>query len=91
MKIRTTLLIFLMAVLGVSVLAIASVLNASTAPIVSAREVTSHPVLHISGAIWQVEGISSGGGYHILALPLSPSGTGTQCCCTYLPCLLKNP
>ena len=91
MKIRTTLLVFLIAVFGVSVLAIAPVLNASTAPTVSAREVTSHPMLHISGAIWQVEGISSGGGYHILALPLNPSGTGTQCCCTYLPCLLKKP
>jgi|GEM_PF-908307 hypothetical protein len=91
MHIRTPLLIFLFAVLGVSLLAIAPVLNASTAPTVSAREVTSHPVLHISGAIWQVEGIASGGGYQIMALPLSPSGTGTQCCCTYLPCLLKKP
>lgn len=91
MKIRTIFFFFLIVLFGVGILAIAPLLNASTAPTVSARQVISHPLLHISGAVWQVEGISSGGGYHIMALPLSPGGTGTQCCCTYLPCLLKKP
>lgn len=91
MKMRTILLVFFMAVLGVSILAITPLLNASTAYTVSARQVISHPLLHISGAVWTVEGISSGGGYHVMALPLSPGGTGTPCCCTYLPCLLNKP
>ena len=32
--------------------------------------------------------VSSGGDYRLL-LPESPSGTGTPCCCAYLPCVRK--
>ena len=31
----------------------------------------------------------SGGGYQLLNLPKSPAG-GSGCCCTYLPCILRN-
>lgn len=48
-------------------------------------------IFHLSRVVWQVQGVSGGGGYKLVTLPLSPSGTGTQCCCTYMPCLLKQP
>jgi hypothetical protein len=31
----------------------------------------------------------SGGGYQLLNLPKSPAA-GSGCCCTYLPCILRN-
>lgn len=52
---------------------------------------SAQAVYHLSGAVWQVQGVSGGEGYKLATLPLSPGGTGTQCCCTYLPCLLKKP
>ncbi len=44
---------------------------------------------HLTSTTWQVRGIASGGGYR-LAGPASPTGTGTPCCCNYLPCVLRN-
>jgi len=38
--------------------------------------------------IWQVGEVASGGGYRLLS-PASPGG-GNQCCCTYLPCVVRN-
>ncbi len=40
------------------------------------------------GASASVDVVASGGGYRLLG-PASPSG-GNQCCCTYLPCVLRN-
>ena len=37
----------------------------------------------------QVEGSTSGGGYRLLG-PASPTLRGNGCCCTYLPCVLRN-
>ena len=37
---------------------------------------------------WQVSGIVSGGRYRLLG-PASPAG-GNQCCCTYMPCVVRN-
>jgi hypothetical protein len=37
---------------------------------------------------WQVSGVASSERYHLLS-PASPAGTGTPCCCAYLPCVLK--
>ena len=37
---------------------------------------------------WHASGGASGGGYRLLG-PASPSG-GNQCCCTYLPCVLRT-
>ncbi len=42
----------------------------------------------LNGLRWQVTGASSGGGYRLQG-PAGPSG-GTPCCCSYLPCLMKN-
>jgi hypothetical protein len=38
---------------------------------------------------WQVEGSASGGGYRLLG-PASPTLRGNGCCCTFLPCVLRN-
>jgi hypothetical protein len=45
---------------------------------------------HLTSLTWQVSGVTSGTGYH-LASPSSPTGTGTQCCCSYLPCMMRSP
>ena len=37
---------------------------------------------------WQVGEVASGGAYRLLR-PASPGG-GNQCCCTYLPCVVRN-
>ena len=43
----------------------------------------------LASTTWQARGTASGGGYR-LASPLALAGTGTPCCCIYLPCLLRN-
>ena len=44
---------------------------------------------HLDGGGWQVRGAAGGPGYR-LEVVASPAGTGTPCCCTYLPCILRN-
>jgi hypothetical protein len=41
--------------------------------------------------IWYTveQGSASGGGYRLLG-PASPTLRGNGCCCTYLPCVLRN-
>ena len=38
---------------------------------------------------WQVRGATEGGNYQ-LAAPTSLMGTGTPCCCVFIPCVLRN-
>ena len=45
-------------------------------------------IYRLEAAGLRASGASSGGGYRLL-LPGSPTGTGTPCCCTYLPCLRR--
>jgi hypothetical protein len=40
------------------------------------------------GPGWRVEGSASGGGYVLQALQ-APILTGSGCCCTYLPCVIR--
>lgn len=42
----------------------------------------------LTSQAWQVHGVASNGEYR-LTIPLGPAGTGTPCCCTYLPCLRR--
>jgi hypothetical protein len=44
---------------------------------------------HLSSLSWQVSGAASGAGYRLLG-PAAPSSSENGCCCTYLPCLLRN-
>ena len=43
----------------------------------------------LTSQAWQVRGVADGSGYRLTVL-LGPTGTGTPCCCSYLPCLLKG-
>jgi hypothetical protein len=38
---------------------------------------------------WQASGTVSGAGYRLLG-PTSPTLRGNGCCCTWLPCALRN-
>ena len=44
---------------------------------------------HLTSLSWHVSGATSGGGYRLLS-PSSPTLRGNGCCCTYLPCVLRN-
>lgn len=44
---------------------------------------------HLTSASWYVSGTASGGGYRLLS-PSRPTLRGNGCCCTYLPCVLRN-
>jgi hypothetical protein len=43
----------------------------------------------LTSLAWQVSGTAAGGGY-ALAAPQQPTLRGSGCCCTYLPCILRN-
>jgi hypothetical protein len=44
---------------------------------------------HLTSLAWQVSGTAAGGGY-ALTSPQAPALRGSGCCCTYLPCILRN-
>jgi len=44
---------------------------------------------HLTSLAWQVSGAAVGGDY-TLAIPYAPALRGSGCCCTYLPCILRN-
>lgn len=44
---------------------------------------------HLTGLAWQVEGTASGSGYRLLG-PAAPMSSENGCCCTYLPCVLRD-
>ena len=44
---------------------------------------------YLTSLAWRASGTAGGGGYRLLG-PASPTLTGNGCCCTYLPCMLKN-
>ena len=64
--------------------------NVSALPVqyIVTQGVASGGGYNLTGLAWKVSGTSSGGEYRLLG-PASPAG-GTQCCCLYLPCLLRN-
>lgn len=43
---------------------------------------------HMTCEKWQVNGIASGGGYRLSSMA-APAPSGSGCCCTYLPVLLR--
>ena len=45
---------------------------------------------HLTSSVWQASGMSTGGHYQLVN-PIGPMLTGNGCCCTYLPCTLRNP
>lgn len=53
------------------------------------RGTASGGAYHLISLRWQVDGTVSGGEYVLLG-PASPTLTGSGCCCTYMPCVLRN-
>jgi hypothetical protein len=43
----------------------------------------------LTSLAWHADGTAGGGGYHLLA-PASPTLRGSGCCCTYLPCVIRD-
>ncbi|MBN1139379.1 MAG: hypothetical protein JXM73_22570 [Anaerolineae bacterium] len=37
----------------------------------------------------QADNVSAGGAYLLLG-PSAPAGQGSGCCCTYVPCIMRN-
>ena len=44
---------------------------------------------HLTSTSWQVSGMASGGDYYLLD-PAALNLRGSGCCCTYLPCIVRN-
>ena len=44
---------------------------------------------HLTSVSWYVSGTASSGSYRLLSLS-SPTLRGNGCCCTYIPCVLRN-
>jgi hypothetical protein len=88
MKVRTiVLLIVILLLLGGAALA-----QSSEPPPVQyavAQGVASGGLYRLTSQVWRVRGVADGDGYHLTVL-LEPTGTGTPCCCSYLPCMLKG-
>jgi len=46
---------------------------------------------HLTSLNWRVNGTVSGGGYRLLGPAASPPPSAeVGCCCTYVPCLMRN-
>jgi hypothetical protein len=88
MKTRTIILLAIAACLLIGSVSLAQSNGPPPAQYVVARGAASGGHYRLTGQAWHVSGASSGGGYRLMG-PASPSG-GNQCCCTYLPCLLRN-
>ena len=43
----------------------------------------------VTTANWQVSGTASGGGYRLVGT-MAPGLAGSGCCCTYLPCVMRQ-
>jgi ABC-type glycerol-3-phosphate transport system substrate-binding protein len=44
---------------------------------------------HLTVTTWRVSGSAHGGGY-LLQGPARPALTGNGCCCTFLPCMIRQ-
>ena len=63
--------------------------NGLTEVVVIQPGVASGGGYRLSGLSWQISGTASGGGYRLLETS-APSLTGSGCCCSYLPCVLRR-
>lgn len=88
MRVRTIVsLIVVLLLLGGAALA-----QSSESPPVQyavTQRAISGGLYRLTSQAWQVRGVADGDGYH-LTVSLRPTGTGTPCCCSYLPCMLKG-
>ena len=85
---RLSLVVLLCLLLGTAVLAQGSVPAASTAYLVEAGTV-SGAGYQLAGGTWQVDGSASGPGYSLEAVGKGIL-QGAGCCCTFLPCVVRD-
>ncbi|MBN1139774.1 MAG: hypothetical protein JXM73_24595 [Anaerolineae bacterium] len=52
-------------------------------------QLASLPLRQTQGDAWQVSGTATGAGY-VLTIPSAPALRGSGCCCTHLPCALRD-
>ena len=89
MKVRIVILVVVLALLlGGSVVMAQSAEQGSPALHAAQQSVMSGEGYHLTRLTWQVSGAASGTGYSLVS-PGSPASTGTQCCCSYLPCVQR--
>jgi hypothetical protein len=87
MKMRTTVSVVAILLLLLATAAQASSRNPTGG--VSVRTgVTSGGSYRLTSLAWQGSITARGGGYHLL-VAYEPRLTGSGCCCTYLPCIVR--
>ncbi len=73
-----------------------SVVMAQSSEPGSSKQYTLQPGLiidkgyQLTSLTWQVSGAAGDERYRLLS-PNSPTGTGTPCCCSHLPCVMRSP
>ncbi len=87
MKIRTIILVAIVVLLLVNSVTWAQS-SGSPGDVVQQAMISGNRY-HLASAAWQARGIASGGEYR-LASPVVPGLRGSGCCCTYLPCMLRQ-
>jgi hypothetical protein len=90
MKVRTVVLLAIVAFL----LAGSAALAQSNGPPVFAQYVVAKGIAsgggyRLASTSWQASGVASGGGYYLLG-PAALASSENGCCCTWLPCVLRN-
>jgi hypothetical protein len=85
MKIRITLLLILLVLVFISTGV--SALSASRHPVEAGIIAGGGYRLTSFGP--QADNVSAGGDYRLLG-PSAPDLNGSGCCCTYLPCIMRN-
>ena len=89
MKARTMILGTVAALLLLSAVTLAqSGGRFPSAPYMVERGTASGGLYRLTGLAWQVEGAADGGGYRLS--PATPTLRGNGCCCTWIPCVLRN-
>ena len=86
MKTRIAILIAAVALVLLGGVALAR--SDMRAPITGANVQAITQNYRLTRQTWQVSGISSGGGFHLVSLN-APALTGNDCCCTYLPLICR--
>jgi hypothetical protein len=98
MKARTLILFVIVAFLLLGSMALRqardSALAQSSVPPPPTRYTVGKGVLsgghyRLTGPTWRVRGTVGGGVYRLLE-PATPASSENGCCCTYLPCVLRN-
>ncbi len=79
----------LVALLAGGVLAQSPGRGLATGPYQVAGGLISGGSYRLTIADWQVSGTASGGGYRLVG-PAAPGAAGSGCCCTYLPCVMRQ-